>query len=562
MAVVYALDVLDHAARDGTFTPIIGAACSSLDHRGEPRHNLNAEIRNKARQIGIYLTKSERRYLSELIDYPYEDLADAPEQGPDDLLLAFCVVLLRLDRAAALAFKTGVEKYGNGTNSTCEFLWTRTTTHSFPRQVADWRIPLATSDFRDDVLTELRAAIAHAQRLLDCTAVEWHDRGLGAAGIVASLEALKTSLFDDASAETAAILTNMSRVGTVNVLDLVWIGNLFWHCLRFDTCYYPTTAELAFQLSLFAAVAPGDARKSPPLLAQAAQAAEKREGLITVWFSHYEKGSGTSAFYATLAQWLHLTFARYDQTHPSSSHRDTVPLPIVSTTNYDREIERALEHRRCSHHVVMPVRLDLATDAFTPSVSKPFWLMKNVDFDSDGKKTISWQYAGKTAASIRTLDPESPRQVYAGPVVVKLHGSPLEELPSSFNLPNPWSLTTNQADARCKHRLIIAESDYLDDLLQQIPLWVQKEFQRKRRKRFFLGHSVSDWNIRLRLASELNSEGTATRLNRESPVRRFVVTRRLGFFDSAFMADLAIGQLPSDLQEVHRVLQSQFSDIA
>jgi hypothetical protein len=556
------INVLEKAVRDGTFTPIIGAACSSLDHKGEPRYKLADAVRAKARAIGRYLNATERRYLDELIDVDH-GFEPQLETEPDPLM-AFYVALLRLDRSAAITFKRGVEQYINDVDKECEFLWKRHGGISFPRLIADWHVPLATSEYQSDIIENLRTAIAAAKRLRKSMTTAWRTAGLGAEGIVVNLDSLLSSLVDGG---------RVKRNASLNLMDLVWIGNLFWHCLRFDQPYYPTTAELAFQLSLCTAAAPGSARNAPPQLAQAAQAIGDPDLFLTDWFRFYGQNAGESGFYHSLATWLQNNYARCEPSVLRSS-TSSVPLPIVFTTNYDQEIEASLTKLRCPHHVVMPVYLSWTSKAAgdpeqgSPPSLEPLWLTKTVNFT----RNDAWEYAGRTEEGSRSNGDGPnltvPREEFLGPVIVKLHGSPLDDLPAKGKvgkLPHTLVDTENSYETSYKHRVIITEFDYLKDLRRQIPVWLQRALRNPRRQLFFLGQSISDWNIRLRLADHVSwidpteasgkSEAAVPANVTERPYRRVAVNRTRGFFDVAFMDPLRIAQLPVELETVQRTLE-------
>jgi len=558
----FKIDVLEDAVANGTFTPVIGAACSTLDHEGEPRHQLGDDIRAEAAEMIPYLNEAERRYLDELIDCDTEMLALPSASPGNDALINLRVALFRLDRAAALTFKRAVETYNNRANKSCEFLWKRRTSStglSFPRLIGDWHVPLQYSSMKEPLLKALDDAIRAAHAVSDVRNTTWKERGLGAEAIIANLQSVSTAL-----SESDESLT---------LLDLVWIGNLLWHSLRFNLQYYPTSAELAFQLSLCTTAASGSARGMPPLLAQAAQAASQSIENIKRWFSFYAERRAESGFYRNLAAWLQKRFNDSSTTNNPCLDKGA-PLPMVFTTNYDCEIEAALDQLGCSYHVVMPVYITHKNYSETRT-NKPLWLTKTVKYDGHRLRELPWEYAGNTELSKTNSDsanPEQPRKAFVGPIVVKLHGSPLEDLPGRnevVSIPD-WvkSIISEDAlDSRYEHRVTLTEGDYLSDLRREIPVWVQKALRTRRRRLFFLGQSVSDWNIRLRLADHINWAGrndnaalseaaTAEPGPEPARYRRFAVNRSTGFFDVAFMDDLGIGQLLVDLEVVQRTVSA------
>jgi hypothetical protein len=565
-----AINVLENAVRDGTFTPILGAACSTLDHDKEPRALLLAEVRRKAAAMVSFLSDSERRYLDELIDCDDALLRVPAAQANENPapLTALHIALLRLDRSAAAIFKKGVKKYIDDAKKHCEFLWKRRSGLSFPRLLADWHIPLQGRTTRTELLERLNNAIDVAVQVRELRDPSWRKYGLGAGAIVENLTSFRKALYQPNG--------DLASGASLNLMDLVWIGNLFWHCLRFDLPYHPTTAELAFQLSLCTEAAAGSSRKAPPLLAQAAQVVEGREELLATWFEAYAKHPGQSQFYRVMAQWLKKSFAISD---PSAKNLYAPrPLPIVFTTNYDQELESALDAERCPYHVVLPVsfgwgKADPTGVEQTSYTFEPLWLTQRITFSGETRQLNPWEYAGRTASTSEgsddSQDPIWPRTKFDGPVIVKLHGSPLATLPAKDDVLRPPEKVTVKLeggyDVIYKHRVIISESDYLEDLRRQIPVWLQRSLSSRKRRLFFLGQSIADWNIRLRLADHiswadsrdtngLSETATASHPPDSSPVRRVAVNRYTGFFDAAFMDPLHISQLQLELEQVQNTL--------
>jgi hypothetical protein len=488
-------------------------------------------------------------------------------------LLQFYVAIIRLDRCAALTFKKGVDLYTDDEGGKeFRFPWKRRPKSflSLPRMLADWQVPLEGSDLHEQLTENLKTAIIAAENLLKAKEKEqWRKQGLGADGIVENLRAFQSSIMDG---------NKVRRGAALNLMDLIWIGNLFWHSLRFDLSYYPTTAELAFQISLYKVPVEIRARTTPPLLAQAAQAMTDRLRRLTEWFSRYGEGRRPSPFYAALAEWLSYTYLRYSELKQTGSPR--VPVPLVFTTNYDREIEEALKALQCDHHLVLPVQFvsHKVGQPYEPLASDvPLWLMKSVHYE-DGAATHSWHYAGTVTEEVaRSNEDQSdryqPTRDHIGPIIVKLHGSPLEGLPTARvtvdDLPHEQKsrLESKKFNVEYRHRIIVSESDYLADLRRDLPLWLRKRLQAKERALFFLGQSIADWNIRLRLADHASWSDNHEHSG-EVPARdgapalpnRFAVNRSLGAFDVAFMGPLGIAYIQAELRQVRNVLENAVLD--
>jgi len=337
---------------------------------------------------------------------------------------------------------------------------------------------------------------------------------------------------------------------------------------------YPTTAELAFQLSLHTVGDTGTSNQTPPMLAQAAQALGYPHVLsrLTEWFRKYGENGGKSEFYNTVAGWLDSSFRRFNS-YKRARGGAAWPFPLTFTTNYDREIELALENAKCPYHVVFPVDFIYCKRSRSPVFESyepprtPLWLMKTCTKDG-----ITWHYAGQTIVASQTnrddADPYKPDFDLVGPLVIKLHGSPVEDLPDQGepidSLPTDlqeWS-NTHKYFSQYKHRIILTESDYLTDLRRRdLPRWLLDRMQTEKRDLFFLGQSISDWNIRLRLAdgalwgaSETSSEAMLTIKDTEPRYHRFAVNRVSRYFDAAFMGPLRIAQVEAELDRVQTIL--------
>ena len=89
-----------------------------------------------------------------------------------------------------------------------------------------------------------------------------------------------------------------------------------------------------------------------------------------------------------------------------------------------------------------------------------------------------------------------------GPIVVKLHGSPLDEMTPDSQAAGSESY---------QHSLILSEHDYMRNIVSEIgagPEWTQVPFSGmvngERKHLWFLGYSMSDWNVRLRLYKQIS----------------------------------------------------------
>jgi len=546
---------IDQAIQTGAFTPIIGAACSCLDHDGEPRSNLASDIQRRAVELVTdlnirddQLSRDDLRYLHEIIDFgpqfgspPHEQQLQVEQRN---LLLA----LLRIDRLACLLFKTPAQL-----DQPSESLWRHRANHRihFPRRPDDWQVPLNSLHapaFAQSLADGIRAADA----IVGSSDATTYDRlGLGAAGIRHQLHAIRAALFGDDNLPR--------RHAAITLTELLWFGHLLWHVFRFDLQYYPTSTELAFQLSLQAP----ELRYPPelPSLAQAAQALPDPVTPIAEWFCHYSDHQHLSAFYRTLAEWLARAFGVYrDAEDP-----DLLPpvLPTILTTNYDREIEKALEKHSRTYNVLIPVRhvrwARRESEAKRRKYAESTWLLKTVWSShhsvprGEGRK-ITWRFGGRVSSNlpqsdVQDIHPRDTVEKWEGPLVIKLHGSPLDILPSPESVPRLPASMTNLSDASLfEHRLVLSEADYLEDLRDDLPDQIKDILSTGNRTLVFLGQSISDWNVRVRLAHHVHWSSYPDYRHSNTLVQtRLAVNRNFRRFDTGFMGPLNIDIVDKDL---------------
>jgi len=546
---------LEHSAREGSFTPIIGAGCSTLSHSGEPRHQLPRDIQQKALMIAARLDEDDVHHLNELIDLP-PTTDDSSRVAFEPFLIDFHVALIKLDRFASMVFRhAGSQQTGDATRP--RELWRRNpgSILSFPRSATEWNVPLLLSESWREFHQQLSVAISAASVIASSMrAAEWDRQGLGSKGIRFNLESLKERLFDEAG---------LPRPGASLALrDLVWIGDLLWHSLRFDLPYYPTSAELAFQFSLYALSATS-AASQPPTLAQAAEAVSDSAQRLATWFQFYAQHPEPSRFYGVVARLLVHMFNRHSDTETYFRPRLS---PIALTTNYDCEIETALRYTGSPYAVMIPVWL--ARRPHNSSINlAPLWLIKFVNTETE-RTAVAWHYGGSSSKIVRsnTEDSGPNFRPFPGPVVVKLHGSPTEALPDTdqvLDLPDYINdrLGRDKWTSWFVHRIVISETDYLRDMTHGLPYWLDKHVHAQRRRLFFLGHSISDWNLRLHITSNESEvdESELVPAPESKQFKRFAVNLA-SEFDRAVMSSLGIAQLTTDLEKMQRALEKVLTD--
>ena len=363
--------------------------------------------------------------------------------------------------------------------------------------------------------------------------------------------------------------------GKLRLDAIQWLSDLLWYTVRYWVPYYPTTSELAFELSL----AVKDAPPKPAKLAQAAQALEneyegfenasllaKIIGDLVMYCETVQERTGgpnsqTKAFYYGIAAALQYQFDRYresiafkgDLTTHQFSLKDRfrtkqneeerprtqlrAPVPIIFTTNFDSALERVFEMNGLCFHIVFPV-LSGSSRADENMIAAPNWMIKTSYPRSQkiNPPPVDWRIFCR-------LDENGvPRISFDGPIIVKLHGSPSLALP----------------DAKTQHWLVLSEAGYLEAFESEsmVPAWLGGQLAMREgednqgswrksvpRSLWFLGYSVSDWNVRLELYKHC-------REHRKLGGRRSTVDRSSDLYQTAILGALDVDQCLGDLNDL------------
>jgi hypothetical protein len=302
---------------------------------------------------------------------------------------------------------------------------------------------------------------------------------------------------------------------------LEWLPDLLWYTLRFWTPLLPTTSEMAFELALRANLA-------PPKKADLAQAAEALNlssadlaKAIKDWFKYcHERRSPLTSFHLAIAAALQHSFDLYlrrqQERNSRSNSADSLssnPPAVVFTTNFDKCIESVFEELDITHHVIFPVR--------PRGTVKVRWRL-TTSFASDDAHRGEGDY---------DLDEQVEIEV-RGPIIVKLHGSPLDPA------------------GNAEHWLVLSEHGYLEALIEKnLPPWLDRQLaaqgaevgeQKPNRSLWFLGYSISDWNVRLRLYDHL-------RQSQVNPLKH-AIDRSWDLFRMTILRRLGVGVFVGDLQ--------------
>lgn len=354
-------------------------------------------------------------------------------------------------------------------------------------------------------------------------------------------------------------------------LDAVqWLSELLWYTLRYWVPCYPTTAELAFELSLAV-------RHAPPRraeLAQAAQALEnQKEGRankivrdLVIYCETAQKqingfGRENSAFYYSIVAVLQYQFEKYQDTTREAKRRTslykdrfkqsnqpqaispsffkTIPAPIAFTTNFDTAIEELFKANDLAYHIIFP----MVRGGDFAEHNAPVWMLRTCYPQSKDTRfsDIEWKEVCEEGVPTK-ID-------FEGPIIVKLHGSP--SLERDEGAPQHW--------------LVLSEVGYLRALGTECtpPRWLGDQLcagaslkSERERSLWFLGYSISDWNVRLRLYEQCKGSLQA----KDGSVRRSAVDRVADVYRTAILEGLEVNQLIGDLNYLPRMVLKTLTD--
>ncbi|HEX3552397.1 MAG TPA: SIR2 family protein [Thermoanaerobaculia bacterium] len=384
----------------------------------------------------------------------------------------------------------------------------------------------------------------------------------------------------DLSSVGDALLEAKVLRGKLRLDMMQWLGDLLEYSLVYWIPRFPTTLELAFELGL--AVPSGPPRR--PELAQAAQAFDAIDpqnmsagDYIKDLMEYCESGMKDHSvdlayrrFYVAIAaalcdQWDHYR----DNVHARGADRgtagaaqfrrhskgridraeatalatvDELPrvafMPIAATTNYDRGLELVFEKFKIPYHVLFPIQSRSSKGAVLQ------WVLRSIVPD---EMDYDFEMSSK--------DSQLPEEAELhGPVIVKLHGAPT------------LKKHKDKHGGQIKHRIVVSEKEYLDALQEGSsalewfeaemfkPLAEEARYDAASRARtiWFLGYSIADWNVRLRLYSHLRSTPRDERQLR-------AVNRDYDPFRHSILKDLKVALCHGDLSKVPQAIRDHYN---
>ncbi len=296
----------------------------------------------------------------------------------------------------------------------------------------------------------------------------------------------------------------MVQQDCIRLDEIAWLNDMLWFTLRHDIPMYLDASELTFRLSLDPRIE--ELRHSElPQVAEHQRMTKKlpsynqaikalTDALVFIAKNH----RNIPEFHRVMAATLWYQFEEYQKREREFSAPDSTDiekqdainfsmLPMVITTNYDRLIEAAFRCLHKNYEVVYPVW------KFLPNTDNPMespdWYNRTYSYTGTDYEASEPKDCSRTARADLKLE---------GPIIVKLHGSPLEPLPKSDRF-------------RMQHAITLTESDYLSTIVQGshspavYPTWIEEFLAEKNNSVWWLmGYSSDDWFVHLRIYKYLS----------------------------------------------------------
>ncbi len=327
--------------------------------------------------------------------------------------------------------------------------------------------------------------------------------------------------------------------------EVEWLSSLLWHSFRYAATWYPSSHEMAFQLSVGLEQGVVEV-PDRPLATQTRTAIATDEGLkrllaLAARGNALEGFAGRRELYGSLARLLlqgHVTrwtaqVVPGDEPNPfgapvqtsgpeTDDHRrqtDVVAPPLALVSSFDNLLDDALEAelalaepaicRYTTYHLILPVLLKEPG----PDEASIGWVLGRREPSAaavDGRPHWRWEVLGPRVEVNPLSGDAKPLQLdLHGPVIIKMNGDPTYE----FDLADVTGL---QAGTDIQPLAVLSEFQHLSVALAEIELLTRLEetdLSKGRRRLVLLGESLDDWSIRQRLF------GHATWPLRQHPVR-------------------------------------------
>lgn len=550
--------ILQQYVKDMTFTPIIGYGCSLV---GRSRGAAWRRIAEEMRSLLSYLPTDDpaAAYIRQLAATPVYEVplgkkSVPPASGePDRPLIRLQLVLAEIGAKLGAIFANAMASSVTPVWDTPTYRLAIPADHPMLPDVAEALIRAsaiacelkAAPDARDPVGLEAHGLY---ERLIDLAADLTPGRQIEdiAGNSPSDGQPTLGRVYRDIEASLRRRnLREDSAPGEVELAlyHLEWIADAIWHTFRYDKAAYPRADELAFQISLLAS----SARGRRPELASAAEVGRMmlEPPTVAAWFRRYSESPSEALkeFYDSLARILHAEFEAYHEFQRASRRVGGQPdglraiQAVAFSANYDLEVEAAFRRvaAQSPFHVVIPV------NAYRDRETEPElqWLL-GTHYGGPVEYIRRWEWFPRD----RILQ---SREI-EGPILIKLHGSPMHELPD--DIPDDDALPEY---VRLEHALILSERQYMDNIVWKDPLpdFFGTILLQTERSFFFLGQSLNQWGTRLRIYSHV--------LRRDNPPsrgNRIAIGRSVNPYRSAVLGAIGIQRWIGELEEIPDIVDS------
>jgi hypothetical protein len=284
-----------------------------------------------------------------------------------------------------------------------------------------------------------------------------------------------------------------------------------------------------------------------------------------------------------------ITKAAASPDRPDSIGHPPRQVPVIITTNFDRALEKAFESIGQSYHVMYPVwrsvphynSREFEETRAAQGVTE--WVLRTVIAAPDDRSSAPTPNGGGLrplvilSGSYPMFPPPGVKLV--GPVVLKLHGSPQEgpqdpslRIPVRFHASAQSVIEANWA---LNHLLVLSERVYLETLMgdhgTSMPEWVQSQFHQIGGAQiqgavFFLGYSISDWNVRMQMVRQSahlpheKSQGGRSIPPQSELLQRWAIVNSYDHYRTAILAHLNVLVCDKDLNEFGQRLNEAVLD--
>lgn len=510
-------EVLLDALGKGLFTPVLGSECHPLTEEFEEAR-LFLELRLQW-LLSQELSSQDESYLRSVIlsNVRGMDFSWQVRQSCDDLEWRRDLVKLQaaITRAGAEASRLFMKALNTGDPNLTDLDSVK----------VDLRptVPKAKSVKPNKPARRLRELLVESAMLAADLEQKWSSKtdplGLGIKGIRRHLVWLTWAIFclefQDAEQDLDERTEKWCEDHSIEDLSprprpeppqlelwhLHWLADLLWHTLRFESPLYPSPKDLAFYFGLCCGRATLPRRIS---LERAALFAsdEERVTLVCSALRGYASrrdasGSSSQRLFRCLTRATLFGLREREIEHASEASMpswkawrrvSTASKPhVIINVNFDMELERELLNAEESFAVLMPVRVQYRQ--LGEVFSHNDWLLTLRIADRKENEWLLWGDLDESTVQL-------VRDRLPGPLIMKVCGSPLQELPKALEkISIANARYVNEATIEgLKHRLIVSEIDLVTHF---VPRGWRSLLAARSRVLCFIGHSTAD------LASQL-----------------------------------------------------------